>query len=167
MTQPTPTPTRTTIILPARTVGQLHLRDSHENRSATILTQLDRYFYLLDRACAKLAETFTTSELALIADATNGIRWADSVGLNHLWVELHHAVHTDQLAEKWGVDGTALIRKVKELDLLSTFALVDAVERWWNRQVGPGEDRPGIEEILPSRTRNGGAEGEKENGKRK
>ncbi len=52
----------------------------------------------------------------------------------------------DRLAAKWEVDGQALIRKVKELDLLSNFALVDAVERWWIRQ--SGEDQPGIEEIL-------------------
>jgi hypothetical protein len=108
---------------------------------------LERYYALLERARADLAarRLFRREELGLMVDACNGTHFeAWSVPL--LSVTVQDSIALDGLDAKWGVDGAALVGKLAALDPASTFALVDAIERHWQR-VAAGE-QPDIEALL-------------------
>lgn len=91
---------------------------------------LARYHALLDRALAALA--LAPDEAAAVVDALNGT-WADGpLALDTLlWVTLDDAVRLDGLAAKWGIDGPALVARLRALDPIAATAVVDAAERFW------------------------------------
>ena len=86
---------------------------------------LGRYAVLMKRELAGL--TFTRAEVMAMLDAVNG--WfvtPDSVPYLH--VEVEDALDSG-LAQKWGVDGPALVARLRGLGLGARFALVDALEQ--------------------------------------
>lgn len=102
-----------------------------EPRGAQARQDLERYYAALARELASLS--LTEDEMSLIRDASNGVYWsADSVGL--LWAVVDDAITVDHLAEKWRVDGPALVAKLKALTYAQALALCDAAERWWTRR---------------------------------
>jgi len=109
--------------------------------SAVIGESLDRYFESLRRARARLVGQFSAGELALIADSSNGTRW-DAYSVPLLYANVEDGLD-DGLAEKWEVEGAALVAKLRALSYIEAAAIVDAVERWWAH-----EPRPPFAEIL-------------------
>lgn len=98
--------------------------------TAVVNVAADRYLSTLKRHQPQLAAT----EWMLVFDAQNGVvqdRAAES--LTGLWANVEHAMRSEGLAEKWAVDGRALIEKLKALDYAGTVALADAAERFWRR----------------------------------
>lgn len=116
------------------------------NRSGVISRDLNRYYETLRRARAVLRGTFPQPEINLIADSLNGTMNAEASLLYMTWAGVQDSIEMDGLDKKWEVNGAALINRLKNLTFAENAALVDAVERWWNR-VGRGEN-PGFEEIL-------------------
>ena len=99
---------------------------------------------VISRACvarARLVGQFSAGELALIADSSNGTRW-DAYSVPLLYANVEDGLD-DGLAEKWEVEGAALVAKLRALSYIEAAAIVDAVERWWAH-----EPRPPFAEIL-------------------
>jgi hypothetical protein len=61
-----------------------------------------------------------------------------AVGRKSLWAEIADALD-DGLAAKWGVDGEALVAKLRALSAGQSLAVMDAIERAW-RHPDRGED---------------------------
>jgi len=115
------------------------------DRSATIAKSLDRYFYALAAARRGLRSRFSKSELGLILDVANGALFASPCAVGFIEHEVAAAL-IDGAAERWHVDGPALMKKLKALSYVEKLALIDAAERWLNR-AGRGE-QPALDEML-------------------
>lgn len=136
--------TITTILLTDELIAATRLRGT---RSEIVRRDLSRYYGLLARAKQELQPMFSVDELSLIAEALNGSLLTDERIGHDLLADVSDAVRLNGLAEKWNVNGPALIAKVRELrDDARGYALVDAVEIWW-RRVGDGEGVT-VEDIL-------------------
>lgn len=107
------------------------------DRSATIARDLNRLYDLYKLAL--LGVQLTTAEACLVCDALNGT-WMDVGSADTLWAEVADGIRLNGLDQKWGVDGEALIAKLKGLDRLTCLALVDAAERFWVVAPTSGED---------------------------
>ena len=142
---------RLSITIPTHTLAQVEARQANPqdeqstDRSSTIAKSLDRYFYALAAARRGLRSRFSKNELGLITDVANGALFASPCAVGFLEHEVAAAL-VDGGAERWQVDGPALIKKLKALTYCEKLALVDAAERWLHR-AGRGE-QPAIEELL-------------------
>ena len=68
----------------------------------------------------------------LLCDVMNGtLHQPYSVSL--LWAEVSDAL-PDGYAEKWNIDGPALVEKLRALSPFECMAVADAVERAWNSE---------------------------------
>lgn len=97
-------------------------------RAPTVNRDLGRLYTLYDRALRRL--DLTVDEACLIVDALNGTIHDVRSGVR-FWIDVQDAIELEGLAEKWNVDGKALIEKLTALDELSCMAIVDAAERFW------------------------------------
>jgi len=142
---------RFSITMPPATLAQVEARQANPqdeqstDRSSTIAKSLDRYFYALAAARRGLRSRFSAGEQGLLLDVLNGALFAAPCAAGFLEHEVAVAV-IDGGAEKWQVDGPALIKKLKALHYCEKLALIDAAERWWNR-VARGE-QPAAGEML-------------------
>lgn len=116
------------------------LRTALEGRASASLSvdlvakrDLGRYYTLLDA----VRPTFSEAEASLILDACNGIVW-DQRSVGFLWAEVADGIKLDGLDEKWGVDGGALVKRLRALPFAELQAIADASERWWGL-AGAGE----------------------------
>lgn len=100
---------------PGRSINQVVARD------------IERYYQALDLARAQV--DLTQGEASLIVDALNGT-FIDMNAMQFLAMEIEDSL-ADGLAEKWGVDGLALVQKLKTYSLLQKMAIVDSIERFW------------------------------------
>lgn len=131
------------ISLPPNTVESIEQRGAE--RSTTIDKNLNRYFYLLDQARRHLVEILSDNEMAMVLDVLNGTGFFEPFSIQIVPADIEDSL-VDGYAEKWDVDGPALVEKIQSLDLWHLAALVDSVERWWNR-VEAGE-QPAFSEAL-------------------
>lgn len=97
-------------------------------RAPTVNRDLGRLYTLYDRALRRL--DLTVDEACLIVDALN-VTIHDVRSGVRFWIDVQDAIELEGLAEKWNVDGKALIEKLTALDELSCMAIVDAAERFW------------------------------------
>ena len=87
---------------------------------------------------------FTLAKACLIADALNGIRFPEGITCReHLRLNIASALSMDRLDTKWGVDGTALVHELSDLDEEDAFDTLQQVEKFW--EASPHEN---IEEGL-------------------
>jgi len=90
----------------------------------------DRYLQLLRRTPRA---DLTEAEVNAIRDALNGTILEPAEDIRGaLWVDIEDAC-VDGLAEKWEIDGPALVARLKALDYAQEVRLVEEVERFWNR----------------------------------
>ena len=142
---------RFSITMPPSTLEQIAARQARQgeeqsyDRSAVIARSLDRYFYALAAARRGLRSRFGKNELGLIIDVANGALFASPCAIGFLEHEVAAAL-ADGGAERWHVDGPALMKKLKALSYVEKLALIDAAERWLNR-AGRGE-QPHVGEML-------------------
>ena len=142
---------RLSITIPAHTLAHVEARQARSgeeqsyDRSAVIARSLDRYFYALNSARRGLRERFSAAEAGLILDVANGALFASPCAINFIEHEVAAGI-IDGLAERWHVDGPALVKKLKALSYAEKLALIDAAERWLNR-AGRGE-QPQAGEML-------------------
>lgn len=115
----------TSIRIPKNLAAEI---DSRGKRSTVINRDLERLYTLYDRALRRL--DLTVDEACLIVDALNGTIHDVRSGVR-FWIDVQDAIELEGLAEKWNVDGKALIEKLTALDELSCMAIVDAAERFW------------------------------------
>jgi len=107
----------------------LAARADGATRSVSQVAQRDlgRYYYLL--ALALGAVVLSEGEAALIVDALNG-SYIELMTAQLLAADIADSLD-DGLADKWDVDGPALVAKVAGWSLASRLAVCDAVERFW------------------------------------
>jgi len=98
-------------------------------RAPIVNRDLERLYTLYDRALRRVK--LTIDEACLIVDALNGTLHDVTSG-TRFWIGVQDSIEMDELDEKWGVDGKTLIEKLSALDDLTSMAVVDAVERFWN-----------------------------------
>lgn len=91
---------------------------------------LERYYALLVEELATV--TLSENEALLICDALNGTLMLPQT-MRLLWAEIDDSIRLDATDEKWQVDGPALVEKLRRFTSGQTLAVVDAGERWWNR----------------------------------
>jgi hypothetical protein len=90
--------------------------------------QLERYFECLRRTLATVQ--LSEAEASLIADAGNGVLWeAHTVPL--LWAQVADAIQDEGLDRKWGVNGAALVERLRGLNYAQALAVTDAITRYW------------------------------------
>jgi hypothetical protein len=94
---------------------------------------LERYYESLRRARRRLRDQFSGDEQALVADVLNGILYCDSSAPAEVWQDIEDAVRHEGVAQKWSVDGPALVVKLRALSYTDACAFVDSVECFWNR----------------------------------
>jgi len=116
------------ISLPAGIVGEI--QDREGDRSSIITQSLERYFVILTQARRSLRQKLSNDEMAMILDVLNGTIFLDTRSLTLVYAEIDDSL-PDGLAEKWHVDGLALVEKLRSLSYTESVALVDAAERWW------------------------------------
>ena len=138
---------RLSITIPAHTLEHIAARQARPgeeqsyDRSATIAKSLDRYFYALAAARRGLRSRFSSGEQGLILDVANGCLFGSPCAINFIEHEVAGGID-DGLAEKWNVDGPALLKKLAALTYAEKLALVDAAERWWNRTARGEQPEP-------------------------
>jgi hypothetical protein len=106
---------------------------------------LQRYYHCLAETFETIA--LTEAEASLVVDACNGILF-ESWSVSLLSAIVDNAIRLEGLADKWGVDGPALlVERLRGLSYCQSLTLVDAVERYWQapdgealRRVGLGDD---------------------------
>lgn len=114
--------------------------DNEDQRVVSEIARRDltRYYQLLRMTLP----TFAEGEASLLCDVLNGTR-LDEHTMTLLWAEISDAL-ADGLAEKWEVDGPALVARLRALTPAEAYAVVDACERFWRgpyRQDGPMIDQ--------------------------
>ena len=116
---------RKTIYLSDKTLEEL---GNHESVSARVSVMLDRYRELVRRIDP--FETFSEQERNAILDATVSW-WPEPAATIPLGVALEvQDSLADGLAEKWRVDGPALVAKLRSLGIGEQFAMVEWIEQW-------------------------------------
>lgn len=105
------------------------VHESTGGRSGAISTIVARYAEICRRELPGLSE----AEMNLVRDALNGAWLVDRPeGIQTmLWAEVTDAIKLNQADTKHGVDGAALVEKLRGLTYAQAVALVDSVERWW------------------------------------
>jgi hypothetical protein len=97
---------------------------------------LERYYHALGETLRTV--TLSEREALLICDALNGTL-VEPHTAQLLWAQIDDAIRLDGLADKWEVDGPALVARLRTLSYCQALAVTDAVERWW--AAGPRGDR--------------------------
>jgi hypothetical protein len=98
-----------------------------------------RYQHLLAIGRSELHRTrFTAAEASLIADALNGT-WLLDDNWRFAAAEVEDACRLNSLDRKWGVDGMALVERLKSLSPVALCALAESVEQFWRN---PSDDMP-------------------------
>ena len=115
---------------PGPRAEHLAARGASDNASASQLVDrdLDRYYQLLALALAQVR--LSEGEAGLLIDALNGT-FIDLQAAQALHYEIADALG-DGLAEKWGVDGPALVATIRGWSLLVRVAVCDAADRFWS-----------------------------------
>lgn len=115
---------------PAHLAAHLAARaDVDTNAAASQVAQRDlgRYYDLMALTLASVE--LSQGEASLIVDALNGTL-IDLTAAQMLAAEIADGLD-DGLAEKWGVNGPALVAKVGSWSLAQRLAVCDAAERFW------------------------------------
>ena len=107
----------------------LHQVAARGGLRSTVPRDLDRYYSLMRKALAGME--FTLAEVSLIVDALNGAIMSPATA-RYLWAEVADSISLDGTDTKWGVDGKALVQRLKGLNDMESMSVVDAAERFWN-----------------------------------
>lgn len=89
----------------------------------------DRYAEIMRRV--QIEKRFAEAEWNLLRDSLNGTLNEPASQIRHLWHGIEDSIELDGLAEKWEVDGEALLAKLRDLSFVEEVAVVESVERWW------------------------------------
>ena len=104
-----------------------HMEDGHMSFTAREI--LKRYFDLMERELRTV--NLTRKEACAICDVCNG--WAmDPHSIMFMWAEVSDGISLNQIDKKWGVDGPALVAKIRAWTPGQTLAVADAVEKFWH-----------------------------------
>lgn len=103
--------------------------DGARSVSGVINACADRYLETVRRHIPDLK----AEEWMLIFDALNGVWAGDAIALaiQSLPLGISDALTLDGLADKWEVDGPALLSRLEAMDWCQRLAVIDTAERFW------------------------------------
>src|SRR5262245_5444575 len=117
------------------------------NRSGVISRDMERYYDSLRRARADLRDTILSkAEISAIVDNFKDESLLEMFSIRLIYGSLPDMIELNGIEQKWGIDGKALVDKLRKLSFIESCALVDAIERHWYR-VAQGQ-KPKISEAL-------------------
>ena len=96
--------------------------------SAVAQRDLERYYATLKASL--LDVDLTEAEALLIVDACNGLL-VEPHSVGFLWAQISDAIRLEGLDQKWGIDGSALVEKIRSWTYAQNLAAQDAAEKWW------------------------------------
>jgi hypothetical protein len=114
-------------------------------RSTVASRDLARYYEAITRARADVRDKLSKAELSAVIDNLKGVYTSDTVSVRMLWANIEDAL-ANKLAEKWKIDGAALVRKLRSFTFIESAALIDAAERYW--QAAGRDENPKIGDAL-------------------
>jgi hypothetical protein len=117
----------------ARGIGETN------NRSRRVAQVCERYLELLKRA---ELPAFSEPEWMLMRDALDDTAQKPAMLIRGVWMGVDDIIRTEGAADKWGVDGPALIERLKGMSYLQEVALVEEIETWL--AAGKRADAPSI-----------------------
>lgn len=90
----------------------------------------------LQRTKREIAPLFTESEWSYLRDAFNGtVTRPDFHPVTMLKAQVEDADGYNGLGEKWEVDVSALLEKVKTLTSFQGYTVLKSIQEWWKKQV--------------------------------
>jgi hypothetical protein len=111
-----------------------------ENTSAIGFRDLKRYYALLNYHLLEIS--LTASEASFLCDVLKDYRLEhDPEQAKTIWKQVKQGIQQDHLDQKWSVNGEGFIHKLQALTHLQLIALVDAVERYWIRELSSPMNR--------------------------
>lgn len=129
-----------------RAIEERSMSDSEYDREEAINSMLARH----DGMIRALVPRLSRAEWGLVFDALNGSSlrdWSVRAAPVMLLAEIEDAIRLNQSDQHWGVDGPALLAKLKALTAPAAIAVVDAAERFW-APVGRGRQDVDIEDVV-------------------
>ena len=100
-----------------------------DNRSGRLNTVAERYSAIV----AAHTPAMTEAEWCACCDALNG-HYMDAgdglMGVRYAWASVEDC---EGLGDKWGVDQSALVARLRALPLADAVALAEVVQRFWRR----------------------------------
>jgi hypothetical protein len=129
--------TRINISLPQHLAEAVAERDSPSwgGRSGIIARALDRYA----EVCRRHIPDLSVPEWTLIMDSLRGTIHEPAAMISVLEHGIADSLHLDKLDAKHGVNGEALLAKLRKLGYAERVAICDVAERYW-AAVARGED---------------------------
>ena len=130
---------RSTIHISAPVVDALDLdRDAGESLSGRIALIVERYRQIVADHCPDLGR----NEWMACMDVMNGMftGMGDQTAVKYLWASVDDACKEEGLAEKWSIDGIALVNKLRALDTAGAIAVAEIGRRFWSRASGKDGD---------------------------
>lgn len=85
---------------------------------------IQRYGEIISEVCPAL----TQGEWCLLFDLLNGTIMDNP---RYLWAEVDDSIRMDGLADKWQVDGAALVVKLRGMTPEQGYAILETVARFW------------------------------------
>ena len=92
--------------------------------TATVKRDLERYYWLI----GTLTPQFAPPEAALIYDALLDFK-GHLHTIPYVWAEASEQIQAKSLDEKWGVDGSAIVERLRLLSHGERLRLVDVIEQ--------------------------------------
>lgn len=109
------------------------------NYSKAIGELIDRYDYIVKHNVPK----FSAGEWKIIVEAIGG-QLVEAWAIGHVTAGIVDSISLDGAAERFEVDGEAMIKKLKKLGYVQKLAMVDVVECYWAAHVrGENPELPG------------------------
>jgi hypothetical protein len=107
---------------------EIRVRTPEEGESPSLIARrdLERYYRLLRRSLP----VFSEPEALLIVRACVGWR-PDADSVHFLWAQVDSAIKSKQTDQTYGVDGPALVERLRALTPFEAMAVVDAAEMIW------------------------------------
>ncbi|MFW6125511.1 MAG: hypothetical protein ACOC58_00235 [Chloroflexota bacterium] len=96
---------------------------------ADVLSALENYAAFLDRNAAEFSE----AEEMLLRDVLNSTI-LDVHTAHLLWANVEDGIRLECLAEKWQVDGTSLVSRLRDLSPWAAWQVYQRVKCWWREQ---------------------------------
>lgn len=117
------------VYLQESTISLLQERNIGQDLLATLANREIRRLYAL-YADALRSVNLSHAEALALCDVLNGT-FMDETTARLLWAEVEDACRMEGLADKWGIDGPALVAKLKAMSLVQCMAIIDAATRAW------------------------------------
>lgn len=129
---PTKSENRITLILSPDAVDFINSRtrpiSGGQSISESATTAIERYAFLVRQGKRAIDALLSKEEKMFLRDVLNGTL-VTSISIHHLWMEVADA--ESHYAEKWGIDATTLITRLREMPLHALVAIIEDVEEFW------------------------------------